>query len=72
MRVFSDVTVAAMDDDAAGYRLAERVSIVIKGNRIIWGAAAADLPASYDNALSCDLEGRFVTPGLIDCHLRRS
>ena len=32
------------------------------------GLADADLPAAYRAAPSRDLEGRVVTPGLIDCH----
>ena len=68
MQIFSNATVAAMDDDAAGYRLVEHASIAIEGDRIVWVGADAELPASYGNTPSRDLEGRLVTPGLIDCH----
>ncbi len=68
MQIFSNATMAAMDDDAAGYRLVEHASIAIEGDRIVWVGADAELPASYGNAPSRDLEGRLVTPGLIDCH----
>ncbi|PWJ73177.1 imidazolonepropionase [Pseudaminobacter salicylatoxidans] len=68
MQVLSNATVAFMDDETAGYRLVERTSIAIEGDRIAWISAGADLPASYGNAPSRDLEGRLVTPGLIDCH----
>ncbi len=68
MQVLSNATVAIMDDGSTGYRLVERASIAIEGDRIAWLGADADLPASYGNAPSRDLEGRLVTPGLIDCH----
>jgi len=68
MQVLSNATVAFMDDETAGYRLVERTSIAIEGDRIAWIGAGADLPASYGNAPPRDLEGRLVTPGLIDCH----
>lgn len=35
---------------------------------IAWVGAHADLPAIYADAPTTDLEGRLVTPGLIDCH----
>nr|WP_315927307.1 imidazolonepropionase [Mesorhizobium sp. SP-1A] len=57
-----------MDDEASGYRVVESASIVIEGDRIVWVGAHVDLPEPYGNALSRDLAGRLVTPGLIDCH----
>lgn len=57
-----------MDDEATGYRLVERASIAIEGDRIVWVGSDADLPASHRDASSRDLEDRLVTPGLIDCH----
>jgi imidazolonepropionase len=57
-----------MDEESTGYRLVERASIVVEGERIVWVGADADLPASYGDAPSRDLNGRLVTPGLIDCH----
>ncbi len=68
MQVLSSATIAIMDDEATGYRLAERAAIAIECDRISWVGADADLPASYRDAPSRDLEGRLVTPGLIDCH----
>ncbi|MGI6852440.1 imidazolonepropionase [Mesorhizobium sp. 1B3] len=68
MQILSNASVATMDDESAGYRLVERASIVIEDGRIVWVGADADLPASYRDAPSSGLEGRLVTPGLIDCH----
>jgi imidazolonepropionase len=68
MQVLSNATVAIMDEEATGYRLVEHASIAIDGDKIVWVGADADLPDSYDSAPSRDLEGRLVTPGLIDCH----
>ena len=41
-------------------------ALVIRGGRIDWLGAAADLPAS--DLPQEDLQGRLVTPALIDCH----
>lgn len=43
-------------------------SIVVEDDRLAWIGPVADLPSDYRNAPSTDLEGRLVTPALIDCH----
>ncbi|WP_127569439.1 imidazolonepropionase [Glycocaulis alkaliphilus] len=43
-------------------------AIVIEGERIAWAGLQSDLPGAYSRAPSRDLEGRLVTPALIDCH----
>ena len=43
-------------------------AIVIEGERIAWAGPEGDLPGAYQNASTRDLEGRLVTPALIDCH----
>ena len=68
MQVLSNAAVAIVDEGETGYRLAERASIVIDGSAIAWVGADADLPAAWRDAPSRDLDGRVVTPGLIDCH----
>ncbi|WP_245242943.1 imidazolonepropionase [Pararhodobacter sp. SW119] len=45
-----------------------RAALVIGGDRIVWAGAEADLPEAYRAAERTDLEGRLVTPALIDCH----
>jgi imidazolonepropionase len=68
MQVLSNATAAITDAEPTGYRLMTGASIVIDGDRIVWVGADVDLPASYRAAAAYDLEGRLVTPGLIDCH----
>ena len=54
---------------AAGPGLIERGAIAAKDGRILYAGAEADLPAALSAAAeTTDLEGRLVTPGLIDCH----
>ncbi len=45
-----------------------RASLLIGGERILWIGDELELPASL-GATVRDLEGRRVTPGLIDCHV---
>jgi imidazolonepropionase len=42
--------------------------IAVRGERIEWFGAEADLPAEFAGGVPHDLQGRVVTPGLIDCH----
>lgn len=68
MQVLGNAAVAIMEGEPTGYRLAAATSIAMDGDRIVWVGPDVDLPAAYRDAPSRDLEGRLVTPGLIDCH----
>lgn len=48
--------------------LVENGAIVLKGSEIAWCGPAAELPAEFSAMQTRDLEGRLVTPSLIDCH----
>jgi len=43
-------------------------AIMVEGGRIAWIGSMADLPAGRHSVETADLEGRLVTPALIDCH----
>ena len=60
----------AEGDPASGpaYGLVENGAIVLEGVRIAWAGAMDALPGEYRDLPATDLEGRLVTPGLIDCH----
>jgi imidazolonepropionase len=61
-RLITDCHVATMAD---GYGAIEDAAILIRDGRIAWVGPAADAPGAD---LVDRLEGRWVTPGLIDCH----
>ena len=50
------------------YGLIKAAVIVLKNDRIIWSGQATDAPQKYQDAEHIDVEGRLVTPALIDCH----
>ena len=60
----------AEGDPASGpaYGMVENGAIVLEGVRIAWAGAMDALPGEYRDLPATDLEGRLVTPGLIDCH----
>ena len=43
-------------------------AVAITGSRIAWVGAAGELPPAARGAKTLDAGGRWVTPGLIDCH----
>lgn len=50
------------------YGLIARGAVVIEDDRLAWVGPEAALPKRFHGADSLDLDGRLVTPGLIDCH----
>ncbi|WP_050929599.1 imidazolonepropionase [Aestuariivita boseongensis] len=52
----------------ARYGLIDDAALVIKQDKIVWIGPMSDLPEAHRADEARDLEGRLVTPGLIDCH----
>jgi imidazolonepropionase len=66
-RLLIDCRLATMVEGEAAYGAIEDGAILVRGGRIAWVGARADLPA-HDATQIDRLDGRWVTPGLIDCH----
>src|SRR5690606_38049163 len=67
--LWRNARLATLDPALPGLGLVERGAVVSEGGRIAYAGAEADLPASLRaGARTVDVEGRLVTPGLIDCH----
>lgn len=67
-RLLTNASLATLAKTGTPYGLIEDGALVIENGRIAWTGKAADLPAHYENLPTEDLQGRVVTPGLIDCH----
>ena len=67
-KLFVDLNAVTMANAAAPYGLIENAAIAVENERIAWVGPAADLPSAYGDLPRSSLEGRLVTPGLIDCH----
>ena len=65
--LLTNAMIATMDG-VAPYGLITEGAIVIADDRIDWVGSMLDLPKLSHDMASHDLEGRLVTPGLIDCH----
>ncbi len=66
--LLTHLTAATMADDASGYGLIEDAGIVIEDGAICWVGPMKDCPAESSKLPIYDLDGRLVTPALIDCH----
>jgi imidazolonepropionase len=58
---------ATMREGSVPYGTIEPGAIAVEGSRIAWVGPMAELPRRTARAIH-DLDGRWVTPGLIDCH----
>jgi imidazolonepropionase len=63
--LLTDATVATMTD---GYGLIDGAAVAIQGKNIAWVGPMADLPNTFSGLPRQSVQGRLVTPALIDCH----
>ena len=65
--VWRNARLATLDPARPGLGVIEAGAIACQAGRIVFAGAAADLPAC-DPVVTVDCDGRWITPGLIDCH----
>lgn len=66
--VLTGVTAATMTGSADPYGLVPDAAIAVRDGRIAWVGAEADLPSDAAGFERHLMDGRLVTPALIDCH----
>ena len=66
--VLNECKIVQMINSHHDFDIIENGSIAIKGKKIAWLGQSSNLPKKYIEYKSINLEGRVVTPGLIDCH----
>jgi imidazolonepropionase len=66
--VWLDARLATLAPERVGLGIIEPGAVAAKDGRIAFAGPMADLPAGWDAAERVPLEGRWVTPGFIDCH----
>lgn len=68
-QVWRNVRLATFAPGLPGIGAVESGALAIRDGRIVFSGAEADLPAAaLAGAETVDGEGRWITPGLIDCH----
>jgi imidazolonepropionase len=66
--IWLDARLATLSANRPGLGAIERGAVAAKDGRIAFAGAMADLPTGWDAHERIALDGRWVTPGLIDCH----
>ncbi len=66
-RLITDCRLATMAEGGAAYGAVEDGALLVRDGRIVWAGARAELPV-HEAARTDRLDGRWVTPGLVDCH----
>src|SRR5215475_13773434 len=67
-RIWLDARLATMAPGRDGLGVDEPAAVATIGGRIAFTGPMAELPTGWDAAERIALDGRWVTPGLIDCH----
>ncbi|RZI37897.1 imidazolonepropionase, partial [Herbaspirillum sp. HC18] len=66
-RLWTDARIATLSPAQAGLGVIEGGAIAAKDGRIAWVGPMQAMPA-FQAAETVQLDGRWITPGLIDCH----
>src|SRR5215210_3453719 len=65
-RVWFNARLATLTGNGLG--IVESGAVAAKDGRIAFAGSAKDLPTGSDVAERIDCQGRWITPGLVDCH----
>jgi imidazolonepropionase len=67
-RIWLDARLATLSPDRAGLGVVAHGAVAASAGRIAFAGAMADLPTGWDAVERVGVDGRWITPGLIDCH----
>lgn len=68
LKLFRDFNVMTMQQGGVPYGLLPDAAVLVAADRIRWVGPVTDLPDTAANAAVVEGHGRFLSPGLIDCH----
>ena len=67
-RIWHNARLATLSPSKPGLGVVENGLIAATAGRIAWAGPAAEAPIGSDAPERIDCEGRWITPGLVDCH----
>jgi imidazolonepropionase len=68
-RIFTNARLATLNPQLSGLGIIEDAALMVRHGQIVYAGPMAELPISLLNAAEVtDCEGRWITPGLADCH----
>jgi imidazolonepropionase len=66
--IWDNARLATMRGDLPNLGVVENGVIAARDGRIVFAGARSDFPSDADAAVRIDCAGRWITPGLVDCH----
>jgi len=66
--IWLDARLATLSPDRPGLGVVEHGAVAAAAGRIAFAGPMAELPAGWDAVNRIALDGRWITPGLVDCH----
>ena len=66
-RLITDCRLATMAEGGEAYGAIGDGALLVRDGRIVWAGSRGDLP-THEATRTDRLDGRWVTPGLVDCH----
>ena len=66
--IWLDARLATLAPGRGGLGLIENGAVAARDGRIAFAGPMTELPSGWDAARKIPLDGRWITPGLIDCH----
>jgi imidazolonepropionase len=68
-RLWRNARLITLASSREGLGIVERGAVAIEGERIVYAGPESEMPSNLrDAGEEADCEGRWITPGLIDCH----
>jgi imidazolonepropionase len=67
-RIWLNARLATLAPGRAGLAICEPGAVAASAGRIVFAGPMSELPSGSDAAERIALDGRWITPGLIDCH----
>jgi imidazolonepropionase len=67
-RIWHNARLATVREDLPDLGVIERGVIAAQDGRIVFAGSRSDFPSDADAAERIDCAGRWITPGLVDCH----
>ena len=69
VRLWRNARLATMAEGASGLGIVEKGAVAVRDGLIAYAGAEADMPSVLSQGVEAvDCEGRWIAPGLIDCH----
>ncbi|MBZ9993027.1 imidazolonepropionase [Mesorhizobium sp. BH1-1-4] len=68
LRLWRNAHLATMAENSAGLGIVEHGAVAVRDGRIVYAGSESEMPSAFALGETVDCEGRWITPGLIDCH----